>query len=550
MGFVGKKSRSAIAQAEGTNSASDFFHQKKRAQAGTEYLMIAAFLLIIIGIAYLYSSTTLTNSVDDSKARNATNSIANAINQVYALGPGSKINVTVDLPNGVQSQIVENQLVGYITTVNGQPAYYYADTKANLVGSLPLTAGVHDITLTVNNSGQVVVGETGYGLFLTPKTILVSLDYNVGYNQTQVVNLLNSNPSDVGSIVLSKSGTASSLITIGSYPSTLASNTDANINVTITVPTSQAVGTYSAYLQADSNNGSDRSLIQIIVYTSGTVPGGSCTGTNIDTNWQTSWPVFDANMKTQYELINENNLHWHDGRYYTQAQSDANWNKYTLTNADINFNQLLNFPSSCPTGQAIKDINKTSYTCIPVGGTCTDTNWQTSWSTLDANLKATYPIKSDVNTWGDARYAPITSTSIIKIKSADQIAQNVNTSITGLDMALLANKHYGFHCYITTSSNAATVGVQLAMLTPTTPTYFSAKIVGWTTTTAIATTAVTASDTYQANTASQGTPNYVYEISGAIDNVNAGTLVPRFKSETASNVTIKMGSWCEYTPGA
>ena len=57
-----------------------------KGQAGTEYLMIASFLIIVIGIAFLYTSTTLSNSVDDSKARTATNNIANAINQVYALG--------------------------------------------------------------------------------------------------------------------------------------------------------------------------------------------------------------------------------------------------------------------------------------------------------------------------------------------------------------------------------------------------------------------------------------------------------------------------------
>jgi len=381
MGIIGKR-----ALAEGINLL-----KKEKAQAGTEYLMIAAFLIIIIGIAFLYTSTTLSNSVDDSKARTATNNIANAINQVYALGPGSKISVTVELPSGVQSQIVENQLVGYITTVNGQPAYYYADTKANLKGSLPLTQGVHEITLTVNNSGEVVVGETGYGLFLTPKTILVSLDENIAYNQTHIFNLLNTNPNSVGSIVLSKSGTASSLITIGSYSTNLTADTNQNIDVTVTVDSNQAVGTYSAYLQVDSNNGSDRSLIQIIIYSAGTVPGGECTTTSsTDTNWQTSWTVFDINMKSQYQLVNENTLHWHDGRYYTQAQSDANWNKYILINGDINFNQLQNYPTACPSGEAIQDINDTTFTCTPVGGSCTDTNWQTSWSILDANLRATY----------------------------------------------------------------------------------------------------------------------------------------------------------------
>jgi hypothetical protein len=45
-----------------------------------------------------------------------------------------------------------------------------------------------------------------------------------------------------------------------------------------------------------------------------------------------------------------------------------------------------------------------------VGSSSVDTNWQTSFSVFDANMKATYPIKSDVNTWGDARYLPIGTT--------------------------------------------------------------------------------------------------------------------------------------------
>jgi len=428
-----------------------------RGQAATEYIMIAGILLVIIGIAYMYSTTVISNSVDDSKTRTAVNNIAKAIDQVYALGPGSKISVIVDLPSGVQSQIVDTQLVGYILTVNGQPSHYYADTKADLIGSLPMTQGVHQVTLTVNTAGKVVVGETGYGLFITPKGYLVSVDANVGYSATPTYNLLNSNPTSAGSIIITKSGTASSLITVGSYPSTLAAGQDANIGVTVSIPVSQPIGTYSAYLQVDSNNGSDRALIQIVVNAPGT----------------------------------------------------------------------------------------TEQPCITI-----DTNWETSWTQFDANLKATYPLKTDVNNWGDLRYAPIGTTPIIKVTTADQTTNNTNTSITGLDIALGANKSYGFHCYLTASSGATNVGIRLAMLTPATPTYFSAKIISWTNATTLNYTIVTASDTYTTTTTSQGTANYVYEISGAIHNVNAGTLTPRFRSENATSITIRAGSWCEYTQGA
>jgi hypothetical protein len=113
-----------------------------------------------------------------------------------------------------------------------------------------------------------------------------------------------------------------------------------------------------------------------------------------DTNWQFPWTIFDANVKTTYHLFNENTLHWHDAKYYTQTQSDANWNKYTLLNADINFNQLQNYPTACPNGYAIRDINDTNFTCIAVGGSGNDTNWQTSWTLFDANLRATFASKS------------------------------------------------------------------------------------------------------------------------------------------------------------
>jgi len=187
---------------------------------------------------------------------------------------------------------------------------------------------------------------------------------------------------------------------------------------------------------------------------------------------------------------------------------------------------------------------------IPFGVySVSDTNWQTSWTTLDANLKTTYPLKTDINSWGDARYAPIGSSPLIKIKTADQSTANTLVSVTELDTILLANKKYGFHCRIIANADSSTTGIWVAMLTPAAPTYFSAKIIGWTSTTAIATTNVTASDTVQANLNSNGTTNATYEIMGSINNVTAGTLTPRFQSETATAITAKAGSWCLYTQG-
>ncbi|MFA6269377.1 MAG: hypothetical protein WCW13_02570 [archaeon] len=82
---------------------------------------------------------------------------------------------------------------------------------------------------------------------------------------------------------------------------------------------------------------------------------------------------FNTLGDTRYSLLG----HDHSALYYTKSEIDTNFALYLL---------------------------KTDYA---------DTNWQTSWITLDANLKATYPLKSDVNSWGDLRYAPIGSSGSV-----------------------------------------------------------------------------------------------------------------------------------------
>jgi uncharacterized protein (UPF0333 family) len=342
-----------------------------KAQASLEYLMIAGFLLIIIGIVFFYSNTTVSNSIDDSKARNATDNLRKAIDQVYALGPGSKITVTLDLPGNIQSTIIENKLVGYVTSVNGNVAHYYADTKANLRGEIPITEGSHQVTLQVNEAGEVIIGEDTIGLTISPKTTTINVDFNTTtYNSVNTFTLWNKNTSAISGITITTNGTMSSFITIGTYEITLDTNQQNNFSVTINVPNTTPIGTYSGYLEVDSNNGTDRALIQIVVSEVVVVIPSVCTGTGtcLDTNWETSWTVFDANMKGQYQLNTLNTQHWH--------------------NPDINWNQLQNYPASCPTGYAIQDINSTAFTCIHISGN--DTNWQTSWTLLDANIRATY----------------------------------------------------------------------------------------------------------------------------------------------------------------
>jgi len=179
-----------------------------------------------------------------------------------------------------------------------------------------------------------------------------------------------------------------------------------------------------------------------------------------DTNWQTSWNVFDANMRYYFALTTDVNL-WGDQRYIpigTPGFVDTNWQtSWNVFDANMRFYFALKSDVNLWTNQLLvpyllqTDANgfyayKTDVNLwgdqryIPIGAPgFTDTNWQTSWSVFDANMKATYTqigdtniwinqklvpyllqtdangfyaYKTDVNLWGDQRYLPINTTFI------------------------------------------------------------------------------------------------------------------------------------------
>ncbi|MEO5351433.1 MAG: hypothetical protein H7836_17590 [Magnetococcus sp. YQC-3] len=70
-----------------------------------------------------------------------------------------------------------------------------------------------------------------------------------------------------------------------------------------------------------------------------------------------------------------------------------------LNMVDINWATIINFPAGCLNYQAVKIVGS-SLVCVDINAFMVDTNWQTSWVTLDANLKNYYALKgSDTNIW-------------------------------------------------------------------------------------------------------------------------------------------------------
>jgi uncharacterized protein (UPF0333 family) len=86
-----------------------------RGQISAEYLLLIVVILVILGsisIPLMGKSIDASNDISwTSDAKNAVNSIANAVNLVYANGPSSKRSLAVYIPrDGMQVQSTSNIL--------------------------------------------------------------------------------------------------------------------------------------------------------------------------------------------------------------------------------------------------------------------------------------------------------------------------------------------------------------------------------------------------------------------------------------------------------
>lgn len=112
-----------------------------KAQVAVEYLILVAFLLVVVGFMFSYALTNYQLNSDVATMKAAVDSLASAADQVYALGPGNIIYIEITLSATVQSYSLSNKTVSYFAVISGQSAEFYSQTKADLSGSLPTTSG-------------------------------------------------------------------------------------------------------------------------------------------------------------------------------------------------------------------------------------------------------------------------------------------------------------------------------------------------------------------------------------------------------------------------
>ena len=133
----------------------------KRAQVAVEYMLIAAFLLIATGIIFIYSMTTLDQTIRIAKADKAISILASAADNVSARGPGNTIITEIELPTEVASYqiLFSGKTISLsINTPNGQNERFVETSSDLNSATLSLSSGKNIIKVEMVND-KVVFSE-------------------------------------------------------------------------------------------------------------------------------------------------------------------------------------------------------------------------------------------------------------------------------------------------------------------------------------------------------------------------------------------------------
>jgi len=130
-----------------------------KAQASIEYVLLIGILLMIVIPLFYYATEKSSTNIRLSQAEDVVVSLAQAAEQVYALGPGSKVYVWVVIPSGVQSTSVAGSEISLTMGIYGNMSDVTAVTRAPVTGNITTQRGTRKIPVEYLESGIVLIGE-------------------------------------------------------------------------------------------------------------------------------------------------------------------------------------------------------------------------------------------------------------------------------------------------------------------------------------------------------------------------------------------------------
>lgn len=128
-------------------------------QVAIEYLVLFAFLLMVVGVLFAFSFVAVNDSVSFHKIRDSLLRISSAAENISALGEGSMTTVYIELPEHVQSAEANGNYVRISAQYGGSISDFSENSNASFSYSvLPTEAGSHRLLLEVHD-GNITVSQ-------------------------------------------------------------------------------------------------------------------------------------------------------------------------------------------------------------------------------------------------------------------------------------------------------------------------------------------------------------------------------------------------------
>jgi hypothetical protein len=128
-----------------------------KGQSGVEYIVLVAFLLIVLTPVFMYALDTSTTSVRTSRAREAVESIAIAANNICSMG-GGRTTANVYIPYGVEYYVIDLKTVKIGLKIDEGTGEVFSRTMCNVTGSIPVDEGYFNVPIQMLTNGTVYIG--------------------------------------------------------------------------------------------------------------------------------------------------------------------------------------------------------------------------------------------------------------------------------------------------------------------------------------------------------------------------------------------------------
>tara|TARA_Y100000310_G_scaffold144893_3_gene144244 strand:- start:56974 stop:57384 length:411 start_codon:yes stop_codon:yes gene_type:complete len=127
----------------------------KRGQAGIEYVILIGILLVFLIPTIYYSLNEANNNVKLTQLESSVRRLVKAADSVHAIGPGTIEIITITLPSGIQSVLVNGTRILMKVSMFGGISDVHFPSNAELTGTLPTTEGTYNIRVESQRSGKV-----------------------------------------------------------------------------------------------------------------------------------------------------------------------------------------------------------------------------------------------------------------------------------------------------------------------------------------------------------------------------------------------------------